>query len=254
MFAVVACIFLAFDFDGAINTKMIKDPERLSIDLSTPLSIRSSFRFPLQSAVSRREVLWGAALIALLPGVGWLLNMGHRIMVVHRMQRGQPPWPAWRDYGNLLRHGLITAGGMVYYSLPGLIIAYAAWSLRCASLGLVAGVFLLGATVAIPGYMSHYCQKFDLAEIYNPFRALRRCMQGGAAYWRAWLITLTALTISFIGFLAFGVGFLVTSVWFWQAAGFSFASVFTQRFGLTIEGISIDNSADSRKPHPKTEY
>jgi hypothetical protein len=218
---------------------MITDQERLSIDLSTPLSIRSSFRFPLQS-VSRREVLWGAALIALLPGVGWLLNMGHRIMVVHRMQRGQPPWPAWRDYGKLLRLGLITAGGMVYYYLPGLIIAYAAWSLRCATLGLVAGVFLLGATIAIPGYMSHYCQKFDPAEIYNPFRALRRCMQGGAAYWRAWLITLTALAISFVGFLAFGVGFLVTSVWFWQAAGFSFASVFTQRFGLTSEGTPLE--------------
>jgi Protein of unknown function (DUF4013) len=117
------------------------DPESLAIDLSTPLSIRSSFRFPLQSAASRREVLWGAALIVLLPGIGWLLNMGHRIMVVHRMQRGQPPWPAWRDYGKLLRHGLITAGGMIYYYLPGLIIAYAAWSLRSATLGLGAARF-----------------------------------------------------------------------------------------------------------------
>jgi hypothetical protein len=53
---------------------MTTDPERLSIDLSTPLSIRSSFRFPLQSAVSRREVLWGAALIALLPGVVFTLQ------------------------------------------------------------------------------------------------------------------------------------------------------------------------------------
>src|SRR6266498_2309595 len=142
-------------------TMMTTDPERLAIDLSSPLSIRSSFRFPLQSAASRREVLWGAALIVLLPGIGWLLNMGHRIMVVHRMQRGQPPWPAWRDYGKLLRHGLITAGGMVYYYLPGLVIAYAAWSLRSATLGLIAGAFLLGATIAIPGYMSHYCRQLD---------------------------------------------------------------------------------------------
>ena len=218
------------------------DPGRLAIDLSTPLSIRSSFHFSLQSAVSRREVLWGAALIVLLPGVGWLLNMGHRIMVVHRMQRGLPPWPAWRDYGKLLRHGLITAGGMVYYYLPGLAIAYTAWSLRSALLGLVAGAFLLGATIAIPGYMSHYCRQFDPAEIYNPFRALRRCMQGGAGYWRAWLITFAALAVSFVGLLALGVGFLATSVWFWQAAGFSFASVFTRRFELTSEGTSADVS------------
>jgi len=63
-------------------------------------------------------------------------------------------------------------------------------------------------------------------------RALRRCIQGGRAYWQAWSITLAALAISFSGLLALGVGFLVTSIWFWQVAGFSFASVFTQRFGL----------------------
>jgi len=93
---------------------------------------------------------------------------------------------------------------------------------------------LLGATIAIPGYMSHYCREFDTAEIYDPFRALRRCMQGGIAYWHAWLIALTALMVSFVGLLALGVGFLVTSVWFWQVAGFSFASVLTQRFGLGV--------------------
>ena len=69
--------------------------ERIAADLSTPLSIASSFRFPLQSRESRREVLWGAALLVLLPGVGWLLNMGHRIVMVHRMQQGQSAWPAW---------------------------------------------------------------------------------------------------------------------------------------------------------------
>ena len=61
-------------------------------------------------------------------------------------------------------------------------------------------------------------------------------MQGGAAYWRAWSIALTALVLSLSGLLVLGVGFLVTSVWFWQVAGFSFASVFTQRFGLDDVG------------------
>jgi hypothetical protein len=46
------------------------------IDLSTPLSLTSSFRFPLQSPESRREVAWGAVLLVLLPGIGWFLNMG----------------------------------------------------------------------------------------------------------------------------------------------------------------------------------
>ena len=63
-------------------------------------------------------------------------------------------------------------------------------------------------------------------------RALRRCVEGGTAYCHAWLITLCALVVSLGGLLALGVGFLLTSVWFWQVAGFSFASVFTRRFGL----------------------
>ena len=67
------------------------------IDLSTPLSLASSFRFPLQSAESRREIAWGALLLVLLPGIGWFLNMGHRIVVVHRMQHGDTEQPVARD-------------------------------------------------------------------------------------------------------------------------------------------------------------
>ena len=62
--------------------------------------------------------------------------------------------------------------------------------------------------------------------VFDPFRALRRVGQGGRDYWRAWGIALAALGLSFLGLLAFGIGFLVTSVWFWQVAGFSFATVF----------------------------
>jgi hypothetical protein len=219
-----------------MRTRTNDDPQ--VIDLSTPLSLRSSFRFPLQSAASRREILWGAALLVLLPGIGWFLNMGHRVVVVHRMQHGRTPWPAWHSYGTLLRHGVITAGGMVSYYAPGSILAYAAWRFGSPPLALVAGALLLGATVAIPGFMSHYCREFDPAEIYDPVRAVRRCIQGGAPYWQAWLIALAALVVSFLGLLAFGLGFLVTSVWFWQVAGFSFASVFTQRFGLVAVATS----------------
>ena len=92
-------------------------PEREPITLQTPLDLRTSFAFPLQSARSRREVLIGAALL-LIPFVGWLLNMGHRVMMVHRMLHGEPAWPSWRNFGELLRHGLVTFGGMVFYPDP----------------------------------------------------------------------------------------------------------------------------------------
>jgi hypothetical protein len=80
--------------------------------------------------------------------------------------------------------------------------------------------------------MTHYCHSYDAREVFNPFRALRRVFQGGKAYWHAWGIALAALMLSFAGLFAFGVGFLFTSVWFWQVAGFSFATVFTQKFEL----------------------
>lgn len=198
------------------------------IDLHTPLSFRTSYGFPLQSRAARREVLIGAALL-LIPVVGWLLNMGHRIMMVHRMQQGLPAWPAWRDFPQLLKHGVITFVGMLYYYMPGLVLAFFAWSAGSVALGICAAVLLALATVAVPGYMTHYCRTFDPAEIYNPARALGRTLQGGRAYWKAWCITISALLLSFLGLLAFGVGFLVTSVWFWQVAGFSFARVFSQR-------------------------
>jgi hypothetical protein len=131
-----------------------------SIDLSTPLSIRSAFLFPLQSRAARQEVVWGALLLC-IPIVGWLL-----------------------------------------------------------------------ATAAVPGYMTHYCHSLDPREVFNPLRALRRVMEGGSGYWHAWLIALAALACSFLGLLALGFGFLISSVWFWQVAGFSFATIFTEKFRL----------------------
>ena len=80
--------------------------------------------------------------------------------------------------------------------------------------------------------MTFYCRSFDVREIFDPRRALRRVHEGGADYWRAWGIVVTLLLSSFLGLLGLGVGFLGTSVWFWQSAGFSFATVFTKRHKL----------------------
>lgn len=147
--------------------------------------------------------------------------MGHRIEMVHRMHHGLEPWPAWGSYRRLFKSGLTTFLGMLYYYAPGALNLY---------LGYQAAGWLLvvAATVAIPGFMTHYCRSYDAREIFDPFRALGRVVQGGRAYWHAWGITLTALALSFLGLL-FGLGFLVTSVWFWQVAGFSFASVFSRQ-------------------------
>src|SRR5690349_13437119 len=89
------------------------DPDQ-TIDLRHPLTLGNSFRFPLQSAASRKDI-WIGGLWLLVPVFGWLMNMGHRIMVVHRMHQGRPPWPAWEDPAALLKHGAMTFLGMAFY-------------------------------------------------------------------------------------------------------------------------------------------
>jgi len=202
-----------------------------SIELSQPLSLRTAFLFPLQSRQARREVIWGGVLLC-VPVFGWILNMGHRIAMMRRMQQGQSAWPAWNHYPELFQHGTMTFLGMVFYHAPAVLMGMAAWHWNSTALGIVAVMLWLIATAAVPGYMTHYCYSLDPREIFNPFRAMRRVREGGRAYWHAWLIALAALACSFLGLLAFGVGFLVTSVWFWQVAGFSFATVFTKKFEL----------------------
>ncbi len=201
------------------------------IDLRSPLGFGNALRFPLQSRESRRDLVIGG-LWLLVPVVGWLLNMGHRIRIVHRMHRGLTPWPAWDEPVDLLRHGGITFLGMAYYGSPGALLAILGWVTDRAWLAAIGALLFLLAVIAIPGYMSHYCRELDPREIFDPFRALRRVGQGGAAYWRAWGIVLSAMLLSFLGLLGVGVGFVFTSVWFWQVAAFCFATVFTQRFDL----------------------
>ena len=202
------------------------------IDLTTPLSFRTSFGFPLQSALARREVIIGALLLVFLPGVGWLLNMGHRIQMVHRMQHGLSAWPAWTDPIALLRHGFVTLLGMIYWHLPGATVMAIGLRFDQKIVVAIGALLFLCGTVAVPGYMTHYCREFSVREVFSPVLAIRRIRGAGPLYWRAWSIAASALALSFVGLLGFGFLFFVTSVWFWQVAGFSFASVFTQTYGL----------------------
>lgn len=209
------------------------------INIFSNLSFGNSFRFPVQSKAAKKEVIIGG-LWLLVPIVGWLLNMGHRIMMVHNMQHGRSAWPSWKNYPELLRHGVLTFLGMVEYHLPSVIIEYFAWKTDSMILHVLAGVFWFIATVAVPGYMSHYCLELDPREIFDPMRAMRRVIEGGMDYWKAWAIILPTMILSFSGLLLLGVGFLFTSVWFWQSAGFSFATVFSQKFTLKKEKFTSE--------------
>jgi hypothetical protein len=122
-----------------------------AIDVRHPLTLASSLRFPLQSAESRRDLVIGG-LWLLVPVVGWLMNMGHRIVIVHRMHRGQTPWPAWQDPRALLKHGVFTFLGMVWYGWPGVGLMALGWWWRWPAMGALGLVLWALAVIAIPGY------------------------------------------------------------------------------------------------------
>ena len=209
------------------------DEEKKLIDLHTPLSIQSSFAFPLQSSVNRRDVMIGG-LWLLVPVVVWLLNMGHRISFVHNMMHGRDPMPAWNSFRSLLRHGSVTFLAIVYYYLPFMLLATCYVAVPNPLIAIMAAAFFLTATILIPGYMSHYCVDFNIAKMFNVHTSFAHVRASGRAYWHAWAIALAALALSFTGILFLGIGFLFTSVWFWQVAGFSFATVMAQRHELAI--------------------
>ena len=66
--------------------------------------------------------------------------------------------------GQLLRHGLVTFGGMAYYYLPGASLGWMGWRMDSALLAACGAVLLALATLAIPGYMTHYCRAFDIRD------------------------------------------------------------------------------------------
>lgn len=202
-----------------------------TINFKTQLSISAAFKFPLQSAVARKEILIGCILL-LVPFIGWLLNMGHRIQMLHHMMNGKPAWPAWVNYPQLLKNGFITFLGMVYYYSPAICLGFAYIQYHYLVFAILAVLTFILATIAIPGYMSHYCKNFNAKEIFYPTKALSRIYECGMSYWHAWFIASAALALSMTGFLFFGIGFLFTSVWFWQVAGFSFASIITKQHSL----------------------
>ncbi len=201
------------------------------IDLDSPLNIKNSFLFPLQSSLSKKEVIIGG-LYLLVPIYGWILNMGHRIIMTHQMQHGESAWPAWKNKTALLKHGSLTFLGMVQYHTPAVICEFCGRYYNIPALNILGIILWIMATIIVPGYMSHYCLKYDWREIFDPRKAVTRVFQLGLPYFHAWFIALLALVLSFSGLILGGIGFLFTSVWFWQVAGFSFASAFSQKYKL----------------------
>lgn len=189
------------------------------------LNLRTAFRFPLDTPGAPRDLFLGA-LFLLVPGWGWVANLGHRVVYTHRMVEGKPPFPAWSDWQGIHRHGLLTLAAMTVYHTPGALVLLAGWVLGSPLVLALGGMLWLAGTALVPGFMTAYCIAFETAVLWNPMAAWRRIRRAGWAYAHAWGIVLLAMMVSFLGLFALGFGFLLASVWFWQVAAYAFFTVF----------------------------
>lgn len=190
-----------------------------------PLTLRNAWIFPIQNTVARRELLLAGALFS-IPLLGWVLNMGHRMNMVHRFHRGLPMRPAWQGGGALLRHGLVGLLAFALYAGPGaVLVGIGAWTAN-GWLVALGGVLFCAGTYLIPCFMTAYCRAFDIREVLDLVCALRNLRSVGGEYPRAWCYVLLSGVLSLGGLLLLGVGIFWTTVWNWQVAAFCFCHVF----------------------------
>ena len=189
-------------------------------------------RFPLAAPERRRDVVVGG-LRLLVPLVGWIVNLGHRLEVVHGLVHGlvhgpRPVFPGFRPVAPLLRKGLRAFGAIVLYLAPSATLALVAatateGAVRTAAFVGAAALLGLGVFV-LPGGMTWNAAHDDMSMLHRPDRAWRRAREGGWDSVAAWGIALVAITLSFAGLVVAGVGFLFTSAWAWHVAGYAFST------------------------------
>lgn len=201
------------------------------------LGWRACFSFPLQDEEARRDVLIGAALL-LIPLIGWIFNLGHRLDVVHRLFHHDPPWfRGFAPWGLTFKRGLMAATAITLYLSPAIVFALTAWYTDALYLFAPAGVCFVLAIYALPGGMTYNAAYGDIRYLYRPDKAFARAREGGMLYLRAWAIALAAISLSLLGLLALGLGFLVTSVWAWMVVGYAFSKALSLKAALPCSDL-----------------
>ena len=199
--------------------------------LPNQLSFRESLLFPIESPEGRRDVLIGGLVVMLLLPIGWILNLGARLDVVHRLFLGERPYfRGMRPWSHTFRRGCVSAATIFCYLLPAnLCFGGALWfsvqgySSTCVGIfSLIGFIFFVLGVFTLPGCMTVYACEENPAVLRDPVRALQRAWEHRALYVKAWIIAITSIVISFSGLLLLGVGFFFTSVWAWEVVGYAF--------------------------------
>jgi len=202
-----------------------------SVENWQPVTWSEAFRFPIENASRRRDVFVGGTVL-FIPPVGWILNLGHRLDVVYRLAQGSPPYfRGFKPWTYTFKRGLQAFFAIVAYLSPSGMVGAAAlarWYVAGAdtvawSLAALSVLLFSLAIFTLPGGMTINAARRDMSYLYRPDKAFRRAMEGGRRYLKSWAIALSAISLSFVGLVGFGVGYLYTSVWAWSVVGYAFS-------------------------------
>jgi hypothetical protein len=208
----------------------VPSPGARGANLPSRLTWRQAFAFPIETPEARRDVWIGGLLILCLWPIGWILNLGNRLNVVHRFYRGEAPiFRGFRPFTHTFYRGCISFATISSYLAPAVATGAVAVYLKLHGdeavhyvfAGLSALFFVLGV-FTLPGCMTVYAVEGDPRVLRDPVRAFRRAWANRGVYCLAWAISLASVLVSFLGLLALGVGFLFTSVWSWEVVGYAF--------------------------------
>jgi len=162
--------------------------------------------------------------------IGWVLNMGHRLNVVYRLYHNETQvFHGFKPWGETFIRGLRATSAILCYLTPAIIMALWAWQSTAIALWVIASVLFLLAIYVLPGGMTYNAVYDDIQYLYRPDLAFRRAIEGGRDYAKAWGIAIAAISLSFLGLLAFVIGFFYTSVWAWTVVGYAFSRALSFR-------------------------
>lgn len=194
------------------------------------LSFRDAFVFPVASPEGRRDILIGGLLVIFLLFIGWILNLGNRLNVVRRIYtndtpffRGFAPW--WLTF----QRGLVSFAAISLYLAPAIFSGAIAVLLKFRSheslhwlFAVLSAVLFVIGVFTLPGCMTVYACEGDPKVLRHPLQAFQRAWRHRKTYAKAWRISLAAVSLSILGLLGLGVGFVFTSVWAWEVVGYVF--------------------------------
>lgn len=199
--------------------------------LPRQLSFRDSLLFPIQSSDGRRDILIGGLAVIFLLPIGWILNLGARLDVVHRLYTGDRPYfRGMKPFKHTLRRGCVSALTIFSYLFPANIcfglFVYGAYFNIIGAVGvimLLLGLFFFALGVfTLPGCMTVYACEEDPSVLWKPIQAFRRAWIHRKLYLKAWCIAILSILLSFFGLIFFMVGFFFSSVWAWEVVGYAF--------------------------------